>query len=215
MSGGPGDRWPEPIEAYGLIGDTRTAALVSAHGSLDWMCLPRFDGKPAFGRLVGGREAGTFRMGPAGPASVVARGYRDASATLSTTWATDGGRLTLTEGMLTEVTGRLLPSTVLVRRLSCTDGECRAVVELDPRLGERRAAPTVRRRGRTLVCDWGALALSVDVDRDVSVPVGSCLEVTVTPENPLTRGLPVADREPLVHVDPETAWSLLLDDEDR
>jgi GH15 family glucan-1,4-alpha-glucosidase len=215
MRAGPGDRWPEPIEAYGLIGDTRTAALVSATGSLDWMCLPRFDGQPVFGRLVGGREAGTFRMGPAGQSTELSRRYRDDTATLVTSWAVDGGRLTLTEGMLTEVTGRLLPSTALVRRLSSDAGECRAVIELDPRLGERHAAPTVRRRGRTLVCDWGALAVSVDVDRDLSLPVGGCVEVTVTPQTPLTIVLTVADREPLVHLDPGTAWTLLHEDEDR
>jgi hypothetical protein len=189
------------------------------------MCIPRFDGKPVFGRLVGGREAGTFRMGPAGPATVVSRDYRRDTATLQTTWSTPassdssgsapGPRLTLTEGMVAEVTGRLLPSTVLVRRLSCEDGECAAVVELDPRLGEQHRPPKVRRRGRTVVCDWGAIALSVDVDQDLELPVGRPLEVTVGPGRPLTVVLAVADREPLVHVDPETAWTLLLADEGR
>jgi GH15 family glucan-1,4-alpha-glucosidase len=74
-----------PIEEYGLLGDTRTAALVASDGAIDWMCIPRFDGPPVFGRLVGGPAAGTFRLGPAGPSTVTARRYRPQSATLETT----------------------------------------------------------------------------------------------------------------------------------
>jgi GH15 family glucan-1,4-alpha-glucosidase len=55
-----------PIEDYGLVGDTRTAALVGSDGAIDWLCVPRFDGQPVFGRLVGGPAAGTFRMGQPG-----------------------------------------------------------------------------------------------------------------------------------------------------
>ncbi|HEX2551320.1 MAG TPA: trehalase-like domain-containing protein, partial [Nocardioidaceae bacterium] len=104
------------IGDYGLIGDTRTAALVSSDGAIDWFCAPRFDGEPVFGRLVGGPPAGTFRVGPAGAAAVVERRYRPHTATLETTWATGERRLTLTEAMVAEVTGRLLPATLLVRR---------------------------------------------------------------------------------------------------
>lgn len=60
-----------PIEDYGMLGDARTAALVSSTGAIDWFC-PRFDGQPVFGRLVGGPTAGTFRMGAAGNAMVAA-----------------------------------------------------------------------------------------------------------------------------------------------
>jgi hypothetical protein len=121
-----------PIEDYGLLGDTRTAGLASAYGSIDWMCILRFDGQPVFGRLIGGPAAGRYRLGPAGPASVISRRYRDASATLETTWSTTTGRLTLTEGMVAEVSGRLLPSTMLVRRLTAQDAPVDAVIEIDP-----------------------------------------------------------------------------------
>ena len=79
-----------PIADYGLIGDTRTAALVSSDGAIDWMCAPHFDGDPVFGRLVGGRHAGTFRVGPASSVAPVARRYRTDTATLETTWRIDG-----------------------------------------------------------------------------------------------------------------------------
>ncbi|HEV2917698.1 MAG TPA: trehalase-like domain-containing protein, partial [Actinomycetota bacterium] len=123
-----------PIEDYGLLGDTRTAALVGSDGAIDWLCVPRFDGQPVFGRLVGGPAAGTFRMGPAGAATVMVRRYRPHTATLETTWDTPGGRLILTEGMIADVTGRLLPSSLLVRRLTAADGPVEAVIEFDPRL---------------------------------------------------------------------------------
>ena len=135
------DRALVPIEDYGLLGDTRTAALVGSDGSIDWLCIPRFDGQPVFGRLIGGPAAGSFRLGPAHRATVLTRRYRPESATLETTWATDGGRLTLTEGMVAEVSGQLLPSTMLVRRLTAEGGPVQAIITFNPRLGDRHRDP--------------------------------------------------------------------------
>jgi hypothetical protein len=133
-----GDRTRPAIEDYGLIGDTRTAALVASDGAIDWMCVPRFDGQPVFGRLIGGPNAGTFAMGPAGPCPAVERRYRPGTATIETTWACGGGQLTLTEAMIAGVTGTLLPSTLLVRRLAATGGPVEAVVLFDPHLGDQQ-----------------------------------------------------------------------------
>jgi hypothetical protein len=107
-----------PIEAYGLIGDTRTAALVSDAGAIDWMCVPRFDGGPLFGRLLGGSAAGTFQVRPLEGRAPSRRRYEPDSATLTTTWDTSSGRLTLADGMVAEIAGRLLPTNLLIRRLS-------------------------------------------------------------------------------------------------
>src|SRR3954463_8797694 len=82
------------IEDYALVGDTRTAALVASDGAIDWMCIPRFDGEPLFGRLVGGPHAGSFRMGPAGASTVTGRRYLPHTASVETTWATPTGKLT-------------------------------------------------------------------------------------------------------------------------
>ncbi|HEY7438212.1 MAG TPA: glycoside hydrolase family 15 protein [Acidimicrobiia bacterium] len=199
---------PVPIEDYGFIGDTRTAALVASDGAIDWMCVPRFDGLPLFGRLVGGAAAGAFRMGPAGSPAVLARGYSEGSTRLETTWRTGGGRLTLTEGMVAEVAGRLLPTTLLVRRLT-SDQPVEATIEFDPRLGERRRAPRVRRRGPLLVCSWGATAVALRTEPQVRVEPGEPTVVTVTPDRPVTVVLAVAHREPLIDVPPREAWDRL------
>ncbi len=209
-----GDALP-PIEDYGLLGDTRTAALVSSVGSIDWMCLPRFDGDPVFGRLVGGPRAGRFRMGPTVPQPPVARSYRDATATLTTTWRLATGQLTLTEGMVGDVTGRLLPSTLLVRRLSAEGGPVPAIIELRPRLGERHRPPRWHRRADALVASWGHLALSVHVGPGVTIEPDRATQVIIRPGSPLTIALSAADRAPLVHVGPDAAWATLEADEQR
>jgi GH15 family glucan-1,4-alpha-glucosidase len=204
-----------PIEDYGLLGDTRTAALVDSDGSVDWLCIPHFDGLPVFGRLVGGAAAGSFRLGPRHPAEVVARGYRTDTATLETTWRTDTGRLTLTEGMVAEVAGQLLPATMLVRRLTAPDGPVEAVIAFDPRFGERRRAPRTEHRSQLLVCVWGTVAVALRTTPTAAVQPGRPTTVTVTPDRPFTCVMSVAHREPLVCLDTDTAWDALQGDEAR
>jgi GH15 family glucan-1,4-alpha-glucosidase len=203
------------ISDHGLLGDTRTAALVDADGSLDWLCAPRFDGEPVFGSLVGGPAAGNFLLGPPSPAEVVARRYHPGTATLETTWSTQGSRLTLTEGMVAEVAGRLLPATLLVRRLSVDGGSVEARVRFAPRLGERHRVPTVRRAGHVVVCTWGSLAAALTSDQGTPVEVGRTTHVRVSPGQPVTFVLGLAQHEPLVLVDPSEAWAMLEQDEAR
>lgn len=204
-----------PIESYGLIGDTRTAALATSDGAIDWMCVPHFDGAPIFGRLIGGSEAGTFRMGPPDGSRVTNRRYRPGTATLETTWHAERGRLTLTEGMIAEVAGALLPSTLLVRRLTAEDGPVEAVIDFDPRLGERHRRPVARYRGDVLVCSWGATAIAVCCSPPVRIDPSRPRTVTISPGESLTIAVAVADREPLVYVDADTAWDALQADGER
>jgi hypothetical protein len=166
-----------------------------------------------FGRLVGGRDAGTFRMGPANKATVVARRYRPGTATLETTWDTNGARLTLAEAMIAEVVGRLLPSTLLVRRLTAEGGPVEAVIEFDPRLGEQHRAPRVDRRGDVVVCNWSTTALALTASSSTPIEPGRSTTLTVSPGRPCTVALSVAHRRPLIYVDPDAAWATLESDE--
>lgn len=204
-----------PIEDYGLLGDTRTAALVSSDGAIDWLCAPRFDSPPVFGLLVGGRAAGTCQAGPADPMGVLVRRYRPHTATLQTTWQAGDGRLTLTEGMVAEVAGRLLPATVLVRRLSADGCAVDARIFFDPRRGDHHVAPRVRRRGGDLLCEWGSLALSLTSDPGLDIEPGRPTFISVAPGRPVTLLLSVAHREPIIHVPPAVAWRLLEEDGER
>ena len=205
---------PVPLGDYALLGDTRSAALVSAAGSIDWLCLPRFDADPVFGSLVGGATAGHFAVTPAGGAELVQRRYRPASTVLETTWRVGSGTVTLTEGMVAEVAGLLLPGTVLVRRVTCTGAPARVQICFDPRRGERRLPPRVRRRAGGVVCSWGAFAVELAATSG-TLPVGTVVEIDVDPSHPLTLVMTAAERAPLVHLDPEAAWALLLEDEAR
>jgi GH15 family glucan-1,4-alpha-glucosidase len=182
-------------------------------GAIDWMCVPRFDGPTVFGRLVGGSDAGTFRMGPAAEATVIARRYRPGTVSLETTWRTEHGRLTLREGMIANVAGALMPTTLLVRRLTAEDGPVAAAVDFDPRFGERRRKPRAQHRGDILICDRAATAIALCCSPPMRVIPGRATTVIVTPGQPLTVALAVVDREPLVYVDADAAWSALDADE--
>ncbi len=198
-----------------MIGDTRTAALVTSDGSIDWWCVPRFDGDPMFGRLVGGDAAGTFRMGPAGPATVTERRYKHETATLTTTWKTTTGHLTLSEAMVADVVDHLLPTTLLVRRLSAVGGPVEVEIHFDPRLGEHHLRPRHDQRGGVLVCSWDTVAVAVTCSPPCRIEPGRAATVTVEPDEPLTIAVGIADREPLIYVDADRAWSLVERDEAR
>ncbi|WP_338899012.1 glycoside hydrolase family 15 protein [Streptomyces sp. TG1A-60] len=87
------------IEDYALIGDHQTAALVSRHGSIDWLCLPRFDSAACFAALLGDEENGHWRMAPKGAQACTRRAYRRDSLVLDTEWETDEGAVRVTDLM--------------------------------------------------------------------------------------------------------------------
>jgi GH15 family glucan-1,4-alpha-glucosidase len=87
-----------PIGAYGLIGDCRSAALVGVDGSIDWLCLPRFDDDALFGRILDARRGGSWQLHPDEPHQVHQR-YRDRTNLLDTVFATGSGVVVVTDFM--------------------------------------------------------------------------------------------------------------------
>jgi GH15 family glucan-1,4-alpha-glucosidase len=87
------------IEDYGIIGDTHTAALVSATGSIDWLCLPRFDSAACFAALLGDERNGHWLIAPAGEVSSVHRSYQGDSLILETEFRTADGVVRLVDCM--------------------------------------------------------------------------------------------------------------------
>jgi GH15 family glucan-1,4-alpha-glucosidase len=90
---------PSRIEDYGLIGNCQTAALVSRDGSIDWLCLPRFDSAACFAALVGTPDNGRWQIAPADPSPRITRQYRDSTLILETTFETEQGTATVIDFM--------------------------------------------------------------------------------------------------------------------
>jgi GH15 family glucan-1,4-alpha-glucosidase len=88
-----------PIENYALIGDCHAAALVGSDGSIDWLCLPRFDSGACFAALLGGPENGRWLLAPAAQPRQVRRRYRGASLILETEFDTDEGSVRIIDFM--------------------------------------------------------------------------------------------------------------------
>lgn len=92
------------IEDYALIGDMQTAALVCRDGTVDWLCLPRFDSHAIFAGLLGTEEHGFWRLGPAhaadaAPPTAARRRYRGDSLILESEWDTPRGTVRVTDFM--------------------------------------------------------------------------------------------------------------------
>jgi GH15 family glucan-1,4-alpha-glucosidase len=82
-------RFPR-IASYGFISDCHTGALIAPEGSIEWLCLPRFDSSSVFGSLLD-RSAGFWRIGPPGMGAPVSRRYEPGTNVLETTWMTGSG----------------------------------------------------------------------------------------------------------------------------
>ncbi|WP_440220654.1 glycoside hydrolase family 15 protein [Dietzia sp. MNB45] len=127
-----------PLEDYALLSDLRTGALVSRDGSIDWLCLPRFDSPAVFSGLLGEPEDGRWLLSVV-DGEVVERRYLPLTFVLETTWCTPRG--------VARVTDFLPRSTAqgdLIRTVECIEGEVEVEHDLRLRFDYARATPWTR-----------------------------------------------------------------------
>lgn len=130
------------IEDYAMIGDCHTAALVGRDGSIDWLCLPRFDSSSVFGALLGTDDHGRWVLAPSATAHPDARSercYVDDTLVLSTRWITEAGEVEVLD---------LMPHgdrrADVIRRVTGIRGSVTMTEELRMRFGYADALPWVR-----------------------------------------------------------------------
>src|SRR5512146_829211 len=87
------------IADYGLIGNLATAAMVGRDGSIDWLCLPRFDSAACFAALLGSPDNGRWLLAPSGDLKKVSRRYRQHTLILETDYETESGAVTVVDFM--------------------------------------------------------------------------------------------------------------------
>jgi GH15 family glucan-1,4-alpha-glucosidase len=149
-----------PIEDYGIIGDTHTAALVGRDGSIDWLCAPRFDSAACFASLLGTGDHGYWKVAPAGPVRAIRRRYRGDSMVLETEFETDEGSVRLIDWM---PVGTDFP--VIERLVEGVRGQVAMRMELVIRFDYGSVVPWVQHFDHGLVAMGGpdALYLSTPV----------------------------------------------------
>ena len=145
------------IEDYGVIGDCRTAALVCHNGSVDWLCLPRFDSDACFAALLGDKGTGRWLIAPQAARFKTARSYRGDSLILETVFTTHTGKVRVTDFMPPGT-----PDSCIVRIVEGLAGHVDMRTELAIRFDYGATIPWVSRRDRrTLTAVAGPNLLAI------------------------------------------------------
>ena len=161
-----------PIHDYAIIGNCRSAALVSSAGSIDWLCLPRFNSPSLFAALLDAHQGGRFAVAPVKPFTSTRR-YIGESAVLETTFRTPTGVARLTDLMSVTQEGdradELWPDHEVLRRIECVEGVVDVEVLYDPRPDYARDMPWFRPTAFGLVCAHRNQAFALHTDRPVEL----------------------------------------------
>jgi GH15 family glucan-1,4-alpha-glucosidase len=151
-----------PIADFAFLSNCHTGALVAPDGSIDWLCVPRFDAPSVFGSLLD-RQAGYFRLGPFGINHPTARVYEPGTNVLSTTWKTPGGWLLVRDALTMgprEGEDRITPHTrppadddanhLLVRTVRCLEGTVEIELICEPAFDYDRHTADASGAGQTI-----------------------------------------------------------------
>jgi GH15 family glucan-1,4-alpha-glucosidase len=142
------------IEDCALIGDTHTAALVAADGSIDWLCVPRFDSGACFAALIGDDRHGCWRLTPAGGVRRTRRRYRDSTLVLETDFETRDGEVRVIDFMPLR-----MQHCHLVRVVEGLSGSVPMRMEMTVRFDYGSIVPWVRRDEDALIAVGGPDAI--------------------------------------------------------
>jgi GH15 family glucan-1,4-alpha-glucosidase len=149
-----------PIREYGLVGDGRTAALVAADGSIDWLCLPNVDSPSVFGRILDPGRGGFFQLEPTERYESERR-YRPETNLLETTFRGSGGVVRVTDAMTLTDDGHFSPQRELCRQIECLDGEVPLRWRVEPRFDYGRSRPRIGNRAGRWFVEHGTDAFSL------------------------------------------------------
>jgi GH15 family glucan-1,4-alpha-glucosidase len=167
------------IEDYALIGDTHSAALVSRAGSIDWLCLPRFDSASCFGALLGGAEAGFWSVAPIDDVIDTSRAYRGETMVLESTFVTKRGTARVVDCLPLEESSdphdprQIVPEDLVLRVVTCVDGRVSMKSTFAPRFDYGHIAPWLRRIGKATVQAIGGPD-SLDLRASVPLEINGC-----------------------------------------
>jgi alpha,alpha-trehalase len=186
VTAGASAQHPSPfplIASYGFVSDCHTSALIAPDGSVEWLCVPRFDSPSVFGALLD-RSAGSMRIAPPGVRAPLARRYLPGTLILETTWTIDTGWLVVLDALTVtqwapsgrEEREMQRPETkheadkTLVRIATCIDGEVDVALDCRPNLeyGSQPAGWELAPDGE-LKASGGSQSINLATDMEPSI----------------------------------------------
>ncbi len=206
------DRYPA-IEDYAFLSDSQTSALVGPDGSIEWMCVPRFDSPSIFARILDREKGGAFELEIEG-AGEPERSYAVGTFVLESKYTTPTGTVLVSDFLSLEAEGEhgrgeVKPHNVLVRLITCNDGSVRVRVRVDTKPNYGADTPEWNGAGTLYKADVPDTTLWMTSDQDLSVKGGEiCSEIELGVGESAAYGLRYRESA-IRHMDSEIAFELM------